>query len=232
MDTSTEKTIIKEEKAVLAEVKKEEKQIKKLLKNVRVLVALVLVLILAGAGGVAYFVNASNQINIDKSQISAAAIDLAPSAGGKLEAVYVNEGDLVAADAVVARVGNELIKAKMAGLIIIARQDIGKLVAPGEKIVAMIDPADLRVVGQLEEDKGLRNVSVGERATFTVDAYGGKTYQGIVDEVSPTSRSGDVVFSISDKRQENEFDVKVRFDVSQYPELKNGMSAKLRIYRR
>jgi len=74
-------------------------------------------------------------------------------------------------------------------------------------------------------------VSVGQRATFTVDAFGGRVFNGIVDEVSPTSRAGDVVFSISDKRQEQEFNIKVRYDATAYPELKNGMSAKLTIYK-
>jgi len=41
------------------------------------------------------------------------------------------------------------------------------------------------------------------------------------------SREGDVVFNISDKREVKQFDVKVRFDISKYPELKNGMSAKM-----
>jgi hypothetical protein len=52
-----------------------------------------------------------------------------------------------------------------------------------------------------------------------------------VDEVSPTSRQSDVVFNISSQRQEQEFNIKIRFDVNKYPELKNGMSAKSWIYK-
>jgi hypothetical protein len=55
--------------------------------------------------------------------------------------------------------------------------------------------------------------------------------RGIVDEVSPTSRASDVVFNISDQRPTNQFDVKVRFDPSEYPELKNGMSARIWVYK-
>ena len=231
MNTKEAQEIIKEEKKLMAEVKKEEKAIARLFKDIRFMAIGTIVAVLAIAGGVFYFVNAQNQISIENSQVTATAIDLAPSSGGKLEEVMVNEGDRVVADTIVARVGNELIKAKIGGLVIMARTDIGKLVAPGEKVVSLINPDDLRVVGRLAEDKGLSKVAVGDRATFTIDAFGGKKFIGIVDEVSPTSRAGDVVFSISDKRQEQEFNVKVRYDIAAYPELKNGMSAKLTVYR-
>ena len=89
----------------------------------------------------------------------------------------------------------------------------------------------MRIVGRLEEDKGLKDVKVGQRVVFEVDAFGTKQYEGIIDEVSPTSRASDVVFNISDQRQENEFNVKARFNLSQDPELKNGMSAKMWIYK-
>ncbi len=211
---------------------KKSNKLSELLRNPRALAAICAVALIGAAGAALYFVNASNRVYIEKSQVTAASIDLAPSSAGRLEEIYVNEGDMISPDAVVARVGNGLVKSKTGGLVIMAREDVGKLVAAGEKVVSVINPSDLRAIGQLAEDKGLSKVSVGQRAVFTVDAFGGRKYEGIVDEVSPTSRAGDVVFNISDKRQENEFNVKVRFDVSRYPELKNGMSAKMWIYRK
>jgi multidrug resistance efflux pump len=74
-------------------------------------------------------------------------------------------------------------------------------------------------------------VQVGDAATFTVDAFGSKVYKGVVDEVSQTSNQSDVVFNISDQRPTNQFAVKVRFDPTLYPELKNGMSAKIWVYK-
>jgi multidrug resistance efflux pump len=94
-----------------------------------------------------------------------------------------------------------------------------------------MDPSTLRVVGQVDENKGLADVHVGAPVRFTVDAFGAKEYLGVVDEVSPTAHAGDVVFNISDQRQVQTFDVKVRFDTAAYPELKNGMSAKIWIYK-
>ena len=230
-EQQTEKAILVEEKMILEEIKKEEKQVKKLSDNLHLVIAILAGIVLVGAGIFVYLKIAGQTVYIEKSQITATKINLAAPIGGTLNAVYVNEGDYVNADTVVAEVGNALVKSKVAGLVVTSRTDIGKIVAPGETIVTEIDPNDLRVVGQLAEDKGLKNVSVGMRAVFTVDAFGSKKYEGVVDEVSPTSRSGDVVFSISDNRQEQEFDIKVRFDLASYPELKNGMSAKLWIYR-
>ncbi len=145
--------------------------------------------------------------------------------------LYVHVGDDVPANTVVAEVGTELIKTKIAGEIISVQKDLGKVFNPGETVVSMINPDELRVVGQIDENKGLSDVRVGQQATFTVDAFGSKVYHGVVDEISPSSNSSSVVFNISDKRATQTFNVKVRFDTSSYPELKNGMSAKITIYK-
>ena len=178
-----------------------------------------------------YILLAKNQIYVEKSQIVAPTINLSSQNGGKLEKLYVNPGDNVTENEIVAQVGQELVKTKDGGIIITTEDDMGKIFQPGEAVVTMIKPDDLRVVAQIEEDKGLSDVKVGQRAFFTVDAFGSKKFDGIVDEVSPTSRQGDVVFNISSQRQINEFNIKIRFDVNKYPELKNGMSAKSWIYK-
>lgn len=187
--------------------------------------------VLALCGAFVYWQISNQQIAIDKSQISAPIINLSPTTQGTLNSVYVNEGDTVNANTVVAEVGTELIKAKTSGLIISVNKDIGTVFNPGQTVVSMIDPSELRVVGQIDENKGLSDIHVGQRASFTVDAFGSKKYYGIVDEVGSTSQESGVVFNISDQRQTQVFDIKVKFDINQYSELKNGMSAKLVIYK-
>lgn len=196
------------------------------------IIVLIVFAITASLAGLIYLDVISKRVYAEKSEIDATQIALSSkSGGGILEELYVKEGDKISADAVVARVGSELIKSKDAGVVISRQDAIGKFFNPGEAIVTMIKPSDLRVVGRLEEDKGLKDVKVGQRVIFEVDAFGAKQYEGIIDEISQTSRSSDVVFNISDQRQENEFNVKARFDSNQYPELKNGMSAKMWIYK-
>jgi multidrug resistance efflux pump len=208
-----------------------EKGILKSTRNKIIAVAAVAVVILGTVGGLIYWNIASSRIYVENSVISAPVTNLAPTVAGTLQEVFVNVGDTVQTSSPIARVGNELIKATSNGQILSINTNIGSSFAPNQAVATMINPDDLRVVGQVQEDKGLKDIKIGQEAIFTVDAFGSRQYPGIVDQINPTSNAGDIVFNISSTRQENTFDVKIRFDVSQYPELKNGMSAKLWIYK-
>jgi multidrug resistance efflux pump len=191
----------------------------------------IIVLVIAAIVAAFVYVQVINKrIYVDTTTIQAPEIDLAPSQAGILEDVYVNEGDEVAANQTVARVGDQLIQSKVAGLIISVPDTVGAQVNAGTPVVTMIDPTALRVVGEVDEDKGLDRIKVGDPVTFTVDAFGSKQFSGVVDEIAPTSQQTQIVFNISDQREEQQFDVKVRFDTSAYSQLKNGMSAKMWIY--
>lgn len=194
----------------------------------QILVALILV---ATIGGSIYLWVSSKRIYIDKAEINAPKIDLSSKTGGSLEEVLVKEGDQVKENQLVAQVGNEFIKADTDGLIIKVNNNLGKNFAPGEPVVSMIVPSALRVVGHIEENKGLKDLKIGQHAIFEADAFGSQQFNGVVDDISETSRDSDVVFNISNNRQVKIFDVKVRFNLADYPELKNGMSAKLYIYK-
>ncbi len=202
-------------------------------KNTRnkIIIISIAVVILGGIAGLIYWNITSARVYIENSTVSAPVVNLSPTTGGTLQQVFVNVGDLVQRSTPIARVGNELIKAPSAGQIISINTNIGAPFGPGQAVGTMINPNDLRVVGQVQEDKGLKDLKLGQTAIFTVDAFGSKKYSGIVDQINPTANSGDIVFNISGTRQEMNFDVKVRFDTTQYPELKNGMSAKLWIYK-
>jgi multidrug resistance efflux pump len=223
--------LIKEEKELIREIKKEEKELKKMGKNVWVLNILIGLIIIGVVSGIAYWAISRGQIGTDNAHIYAPQINLAPQGTGILQEVMVREGDIVTENTIVARVGDELIKTQVGGIITSVQNNVGKIFSHGETVVSMYDQNELRVVGQFDEDKGLSDIRIGQLATFTVDAFGAKQYEGIVDEISETAHQGDVVFNISDKRETKQFDVKIYFNKDQYPELKNGMSAKLLIYK-
>jgi multidrug resistance efflux pump len=192
------------------------------------------IVIIGGVGAGLYYYVSSKTIYIDLSQIQAPLINLSPTNSGVLQAMYVNPGDVVTANEPIALVGNQVVEAQTAGEIVTTNNNIGQYMntMTGQGTVAtMIDPTQLRVVGNLDENKGLNNIQVGDSATFTVDAFGGQTFKGVVDEVAPTSEQSSVVFNISDQRPTNQFAVYVRFDPTQYPQLKNGMSAKIWVYK-
>lgn len=196
-----------------------------------VMALLVGVLVLGAGAGIVYLAVSSQYVYTDNAVIEAPVTDIAPAQSGILNRVFVNIGDVVPANTVVAQVGNQLLKTKSLSQIVNTDAAAGASVSPGTAIVQVVDPTQLRVTARVDEDKGLADVKIGDQAVFTVDAFGSKQFQGVVDEISPTARQGDIVFNISTERQENQFDVKIRFDVSRYPQLHNGMSARVWIYK-
>lgn len=198
--------------------------------KLKIVIISALIVMISVIAGFEYWQITSSRIYIEKAEISAPQIVLSPSAPGVLSQLMVREGDVVSENQIVAQVGDELIKTKSPGLVIKASDNSGKLVNPGEAVVTIINPDSLRVIGHIDEDNGLKDIQIGKRAIFQVDAFDSKEFSGVVDEISETANSSGVAFSISDKRAKKQFDVKVRFNLAQYQELKNGMSAKLWIY--
>jgi multidrug resistance efflux pump len=198
-------------------------------------VALVLfALLLVGAaatGGLMYWKLLQSRVYIEKGTISAPVITLSPAAPGTLDQLYVKDGDVVRKNMIVATIGGTPLRSKTDGVVISVSNTPGQLATAQTPVVKMVDPSEFRLVGRVEEDKGLSDIKPGQQVVFTVDAFSGKEYKGTVEMVSPTSRDSDIVFSISDKREEKEFDVKIKYPIDQYPELKNGMSAKLWVYK-
>lgn len=167
---------------------------------------------------------------IENSDLEAPIINLSPTMPGTLNALYVKEGDWVLPGGQVALVGSQIISANDGGIVSYAPNVLGAYFAPGQIVASIVNVQEMKAVGQVEETKGLENIIAGQRATFTVDAFPGKIYEGMVDQVSPTSSDVGIAFSISDKRPTKKFNVKLKFDVAGYPELKSGMSAKITVY--
>jgi len=198
--------------------------------NPLLLWGLVVLVLLAATGGILYWNDLQSKVYVENSQITAPVITISPQSSGIIDELYVSVGDYVRKDQTLAKVGDEVLVAKTDGIITGVENTPGHLVNPvmdTTPVISMIDPQQLRVTGRVQEDKGLKDIAPGQRVEFTVDAFPSNRYEGVVEKIAPSSRVGDIVFSISDKRQEQEFDVKVIYDVNAYPELKNGMSAKM-----
>lgn len=170
------------------------------------------------------------QIKTDNASIQAPIINLSPTTLGNLESIYVKVGDNITANTPVAKVGGETITSKVSGVVVSVNHQEGQIFTPGQPVVSMINLDEEKIVAKIDENKGLKNIKIGQPVIFTVDAFGSKKYEGIIDEVSPISDENSLVFSISDKRATKQFDIKVRFDTNKYSELKVGMSAKITIF--
>ncbi|MCL5784170.1 MAG: efflux RND transporter periplasmic adaptor subunit [Patescibacteria group bacterium] len=207
------------------------KKLFKILKNPRVLRALAIV-IAAGAIGSGYlFYQArTGRIFIDNSLVAAPIVSLTPS--GEIKRIYVFEGEGVKAGQVLAEVGGQSISSATNGVIVKANNSIGSISSPQNPVIQMINPEDLRIQGTIDENKGLKDIKIGQAVSFSIDAFPGKVYWGYIDEISPTAKQTQMAFSISSERPTQQFDVFARFDPKLYPELKNGMSAKMTIFTR
>ncbi len=213
----------------IAEEKKHSPEQSKSTKSAAVIGGCLLVVIVTI--GAFYLFITRNQIYTDKADIEAPLISIAPIQGGTLQKILVESGQQIEAGTPVAQVANQILHSEERALVVEAKSNEGKTVGAGESVVTVIHPVDLRVVAHIDEDKGLGVIKIGQLVNFTVDTFGSNKYTGIVDEVSPTSRQSGVVFNISDQREIRQFDVKIKFDVQKYSELKNGMSAKVTIFK-
>ena len=190
------------------------------------------ILIIGGCVLGVYLYVSSQYVYIDLSIIQAPVITLSSTNSDILQQVFVKDGDRVTVDEPIARVGNQIVKANVNGIIVSANQNIGQFenAQGGQATVAtMVDPTQLRVVGLLDEDKGLSDIKIGDIVKFTVDAFGSKEYYGVVDEISQVSDAS-VINNIFNQRPTNKFNIYVRFDPTKYPELKSGMSARIWVY--
>ncbi len=202
----------------------------KIAKKTGIILMIFITVLMLGAVGVFYWQTTKDQIYADKAEISAPIVALSSSREGELKKIFVKVGDVVSGDTVVAQVGDETIKTTTPGLVVQVNNNIGENFSANKSVIAIINPAELRVVAQIEENKGLKDILIGQQVMFKVDAFGSQKFFGTVDEIAASSRQSGVVFNISDKREIKIFDVKIKFDQKQYVELKNGMSAKAWIY--
>ena len=197
-------------------------------KTISVLASLVAILLVAG--GAFTVLRMQKRVLIENSTVSSPIISLAPMMPGKLKTILVNDGDRVKKGDAVAQVGTEIVRAYTDGVIIDSNHQTGSLVSSAVPVVKMVDSSQFRIDGVVDENKGLGQIKVGQPVSFTVDAIPNKTFWGYVDEVSGTAKQTQVTFSISSERPVQQFDVYAKFDAIAYPEIKNGMSAKMTVF--
>ncbi|HEV2339885.1 MAG TPA: HlyD family efflux transporter periplasmic adaptor subunit [Patescibacteria group bacterium] len=201
------------------------------IRNPKVIRALIIiVVVLLSVGAYLYYQSTQGRVFIDNSLVDAPIVSIAPSTSGKLTETDVYEDEAVKKGDAIAVVGGQTLYTDADGLIIMANDQIGSLAGPQSPVAQLIDPVDLRIAGTIDENKGLDAIRVGQVASFTVDALPGQTFWGYVDEISPSAKTTQLSFSISSERPTQQFVVYVKYDSRKYPQIKNGMSAKLTIY--
>ncbi len=181
-------------------------------------------------GGYVFYQQTTGRIYVDKSKIDTPVITVSPTSIGKVQEIDVKEGQTVSAGDTLTVVGSETLRAQTDGLITSAEDLTGSTVNQTTPLIQMIRPVNMRVAGTIDENKGLDQIRVGQVVSFTVDAIPGKTFWGYIDEISPSANTAVFSFSTSTERPTQQFTIYAKFDTAKYPDIKNGMSAKMTIY--
>jgi len=201
------------------------------IKEPRTMRAILVIIVAIGLiGGYLFYEKLRDRVSIEDSLIQAPIVTISPEVPGKILDIKVYEGEKVKRGDTLAIVGTSSLNAYQDGLIVLANKAIGSIASGQTPVVQMINFADMRVTGTIDENKGLNRVKIGQIISFTVDALPGQTFWGYVDEISPTAKQTQLQFSVSSERPTQQFLVYAHFNAYAYPQIKNGMSAKMTVY--
>jgi multidrug resistance efflux pump len=201
------------------------------IKNPKILRAgLVIIIAALLIGGYIGYQLLRDRVSIEDSLVQAPIITISPEVPGAIADIKVYEGERVKRGDTLAIVGTSSLNAYQDGLVVATDNAIGSLASSQTPVVEMINFADMRIAGTIDENKGLNKVQIGQIVSFTVDALPGQTFWGYVDEISPTAKQTQLQFSVSSERPTQQFLVYARFNAYSYPQIKNGMSAKMTVY--
>jgi membrane fusion protein (multidrug efflux system) len=78
------------------------------------------------------------------------------------------------------------LKSTLSGRVARRFASLGDVMEDGQAVFALVNPADVFAVALLEENK-IKGVKAGAPAELTLDAYPGKHFSGVVQEVMPAS---------------------------------------------
>jgi multidrug resistance efflux pump len=200
--------------------------------NRRRLLPIVLLLAVVGAGIYFFLQTAADGGALTVSgTIEATEVNLGSIAGGRVDRVSVQEGDLAAADDVVAVVngatrgssGREMIHSPLAGVVLYRHVEPGEIASAGAPLLTVIDPQNLELTVYVPEDRYGR-IQLGQVLPVTVDSYGGETFQGTVTHIAEKAEFTPRNVQTTDNRKTTVFAVRLDLDAAG-GKLKPGMPA-------
>jgi multidrug resistance efflux pump len=152
--------------------------------NKGLLVIVAIVIVLAGLGIAGYFIYEGNfYYQTDNAKVDAMVYQLSASASGKLEKLYVSQGEDVKAGQILAQVENgSLIRSPIDGTVININLQEGDYVTPANILLVVANTSDIYITANVEETNILK-IHPGQSTTVSLDAYG-QNFEGFVDVVN------------------------------------------------
>ena len=213
-------------------------------KGIFVVVLLAMVLTISSVTGYYWFKN-KYYVETDNANVSGTIVKVSPQVTGRLLEVYVDEGDMIRAGDIIARLDDTalppstnvsltVVKAPITGTVLKKAGNVGETATPGAAIVMMADLNDLHIVANVDETD-LSKVRLGQRADLTVDGFPGVKFSGEVYSLGDAANS---VFSLLPSQNTGgnytkvvqKVPVKISIDDAQDCKLLPGMNAFVRIH--
>jgi multidrug efflux pump subunit AcrA (membrane-fusion protein) len=164
--------------------------------------------------------------------VEATEVRLASEYGGRVDAVYVVEGERIAADQNVVSVrpsnstrgsAHERVRTPIAGTVLYRSVEPGEFAAPGAPLVTVADLDHLTLTVYVPEDR-YGQIMLGESYPVTVDSYPTELFTGTVSYIADRAEFTPRNVQTTDSRKTTVFAVKL--DLTQSDgKLKPGMPA-------
>lgn len=191
--------------------------------------------IIAGSAGFYYFSSAGNYFATDNAKVTAKMYTVTPFASGKLLEWNAKEGERVEKDQILGR--QEVlpyITSPVTGTIIKNNVNEGQTVSPASQLAVIADTDNLYIGVNIEETD-IMKVGVGQVVEVKIDAYAGRTFSGVVDEIDRATQtyfSGAASFNTSGTytKVTQHIPVKVLIDNDEKLPLTFGMNANVKIH--
>ncbi len=226
----------------------------------RMIIALVLIIALAGAGGIAFYYHymGTNYVITEDARVAADTVTVTPEISGKLLEWNIEEGDMVKAGQVLGRqdlgsvmtsgavnpqtmgavagvmTGKAEIKAPIGGQVIQSRAVAGEMATPGTQLAVIVDSDNLYVSANIKETV-IERVKTGQLVDVNIDAYPGRIFTGRVVNIGRATTS---TFSLLPAQNSNGnftkvtqvIPIKIQLEDTGNAHLMVGMSVKVRIH--
>lgn len=198
----------------------------------KIMIITVLVVMIISILGVAgyYWYENNYYVSTEDARVTGDIVRVSPQIAGKLLEFNIEEGQAVQKGQILGRqeminlpdssLDMAMIKAPISGIVIKKQGTVGEVVAPGQLLGMLVDPAQLYITANIEETK-LDRIKNGQQVDIVVDEYQGKQFSGKVRSIGqataatfsllPTSTGGNftkVVQKIPVKIEFNKTDLK------------------------
>ena len=186
----------------------------------------------------------SHFVVTEDAKVDAMIVKASPQIIGRILELNFEENQLVEADEMLGRQSDEalsaaanvdlaVVRAPISGQIIKKLASPGEIGSPSNPVALMVDPDDIYITANIEEDK-IKRVKAGQKVRLTVDSFPKVWFRGKVDSIGSASTS---VFSLLPAQSSGTFikvtqriPVKIRLQGKYEEKLLPGMNAVVKIY--